>query len=59
MKCPKCGYSPPKGRPKKLDDTQVAGLYGRGLSLREIAVRLGVTHGAVQASLKRGKNGKK
>ena len=53
MKCPQCGYQPPRGAPKKLDDAKVKKLRAKGLSLREIAAKLGVTHGAVQASLKR------
>jgi hypothetical protein len=55
MRCPQCGYEPPIGRPKKLDDKKIQTLRKRGLSLREIASELGVTHGAVQAALKRSK----
>lgn len=53
MTCPNCGYEPPRGRPKKLDDAKVLALHKKGLSLREIADKLGVTHGAIQAALKR------
>ena len=52
-KCPQCGYEPPKGRPKKLDDKHVRGAHRQGLSLAEIASNWGVTRGAIQASLKR------
>ena len=55
MKCLKCGYEPPKGRPKKLNDKKIKKLTAEGWSLRAIATSLGVTHGAVQASLKRSK----
>jgi transcriptional regulator len=54
-KCPNCGYEPPRGRPKKLDDAQVAKLRAKGLTHREIAEKLGVTHGAIRASLERSK----
>lgn len=53
MKCPQCGYQPPRGRPKKLNDAKVKALHAKGLSLREIAAKLGVTHGAIRASLER------
>lgn len=53
MKCPSCGYMPPRGRPKKLNDAKVKALHVKGQSLREIAAKLGVTHGAVRASLLR------
>lgn len=53
MKCPNCGYEPPRGRPKKLDDAKIRALHAKGKSLRTIAEHFGVTHGAVQASLKR------
>lgn len=53
MKCPNCGYEPPKGRPKKVDDKRVKKLRAKGKSLREIAAELGVTHGTIQAALKR------
>ena len=56
MKCLKCGYEPPKGRPKALDDKKVAKLKKDGKSLAEIAENFGVTRGAIQASLKRSKN---
>lgn len=52
-KCPQCGYEPPKGRPKALDDKRVAKLKRKGWSLAEIAKEFGVTRGAVQAALKR------
>jgi transposase len=53
MKCPNCGYTPPKGRPKKLDDKKVKKMRERGASLAEIAEHFGVTRGAIQAALKR------
>lgn len=52
-KCPNCGYVPPRGRPQKLDDEKVKKLRAKGLSLRAIAAKLGVTEGAIRASLKR------
>ena len=52
-KCPQCGYSPPMGRPKKLDDKKIAKLRKQGLGVREIGRKLGVTHGAIRASLAR------
>jgi len=55
MKCPNCGYEPPRGRPKKLNDKKVKELSRKGLSLAEIAEKFGVTRGAVQAALKRDK----
>lgn len=54
-KCPQCGYEPPMGRPKKLDDRKVAKLRAKGLSLQEIANKLDVTKGAVAFALKRSK----
>ena len=53
MKCPNCGYEPPRGRPKKLDDKKVRRMKKAGDSLAEIAGLFGVSRGAVQASLKR------
>ncbi len=53
MKCPKCGYAPPIGRPKKLDDKKIKALKLSGKSLADIAIKFGVTRGAVQAALKR------
>lgn len=55
MGCPKCGYEPPKGRPKKLDDQSVRHLSKDGYSLATMATHFGVTRGAIQASLKRTK----
>lgn len=52
-KCPQCGYEPPKGRPKKLNDKKVKAEKAKGKSLAEIAKKFGVTRGAVQAALKR------
>ena len=52
-KCPQCGYEPPRGAPKKLDDKKVKKLKAKGWSLAEIAEKFGVTRGAVQAALKR------
>lgn len=48
-----CGYQAPRGRPRKVDAANVRSLRAKGLSLRKIADKLGVTHGAVQAALKR------
>lgn len=53
MKCPRCGYAPPKGRPKKLDDKKIKKLKLSGKSLSEIAEMFKVTRGAIQAALKR------
>ncbi len=53
MKCPKCGYEPPKGRPKKLNDKEIKALSAEGWSLTALATTFGVTRGAIQASLKR------
>lgn len=55
MKCPKCGYQPPRGRPQKLDDQKVWRLKAKGQSLAQIAEKFGVTRGAIQAALKRAK----
>lgn len=52
-KCPNCGYAPPRGAPKKLDDKKVKALKAKGRSLAQIAEKFGVTRGAVQAALKR------
>ncbi len=53
MKCPHCGYEPPIGRPKKIDDRKVKKMHKAGKSLAEIADKMGVTRGAIQAALKR------
>ena len=42
-----------KGRPRIMNDIAIGKLYAGGKSLRQIAVELGFTHGAVQAALKR------
>ena len=55
MKCPNCGYEPPKGRPKKLDDKKIMDMKNKGKSLAEIAQKFNVTRGAIQASLRRTK----
>lgn len=44
-----------KGRPRDLDYTKVSKLTKQGFSLREIAAKLNVTHGAVAYALKKGK----
>ena len=54
-KCPQCGYEPPKGRPKKLDDKKIKALTKEGWSLQALATTFNVTRGAIQASLKRSK----
>lgn len=53
MKCPNCGYEPPIGRPKKLNDGVIKKLKRKGASLAKIAEKFGVTRGAIHASLKR------
>lgn len=53
MKCPQCGYQPPRGRPKTLDAAKMQKLRDKGLSYREVAAKLGCTEGAVRAALKR------
>lgn len=53
MKCPKCGYEPPRGRPKKLNDKAIRKLKLNGWSLADLADKYKVTRGAIQASLKR------
>jgi transposase len=55
MKCPNCGYQPPRGAPRKLDPERAAKLRAKGLTYRAIAEKLGVTEGAVRAALKRSK----
>jgi DNA invertase Pin-like site-specific DNA recombinase len=45
----------PKGRPKTLDDKEVRRLFKKLGSARAVARELGVTHGAINASLKRSK----
>lgn len=52
MNCPKCGYTPPRGRPKTVDDKVIAKLR-KSLSVRAIAEKLGVSAGAVQGALRR------
>ena len=52
-KCPNCGYEPPKGRPKKLDDKKVKAERKKGKSLANLAKQFSVTRGAIQAALKR------
>lgn len=39
------------GKPKQRDDTQIRDLRSRGMSLRGIAKRLGISKGSVQAAL--------
>lgn len=53
MKCPNCGYEPPLGRPKKLDDKKIHKMRKAGKSLAEIADKFNVTRGAIQSALKR------
>jgi len=52
MKCPQCGYQPPRGAPKKFDHEKAKAMRKKGLSYRAIAEKLGVTDGAVRAALK-------
>lgn len=54
-KCPTCGQevAGPRGRPQQLNDEKVKKLRDKGLSQRAIAAKLGVTEGAIRASLKR------
>ncbi len=60
MKCPKCKYEikPEEiGRPRTFDHEEARRLYSRkGWSLRKVAEKLGVTHGAIQSALKGKKN---
>jgi hypothetical protein len=58
MKCPQCGYEPPIGRPKVVDDARVAKMRAKGTPFREIAEKLEVSLGAVQAADRRNKAGK-
>lgn len=53
MKCPQCGYEPPMGRPKKLDDQKVKAMRAKGFSLSQMAAKFDVTAGAIRAALKR------
>jgi predicted DNA-binding protein YlxM (UPF0122 family) len=55
MKCPKCGYSPTLGRPKKLNDKKIKALAKEGWSLQALATTFHVTRGAIQAAIKRAK----
>lgn len=52
-KCPNCGWSPPKGRPREIDEKKVRRLRKKGLGIREIARELGVSHGAIRKVLAR------
>jgi len=52
VKCPKCGYQPTQGAPRKFDYAKAAKLRKNGMTFREIADHLGVTEGAVRAALK-------
>ena len=52
-KCPQCGYEPPRGRPRTLDVEKARKLRAKGLSLRAVAEKMGVTEGAIRAALKR------
>lgn len=53
MRCPQCGYSPPRGRPATLNVATMQKQRANGLSYRVIAAKLGCTEGAVRAALKR------
>ena len=54
--CTACGFHKPKnGRPRAFDYERARKL-SKKYSLREVAEKLGVTHGAVQAALKKGKS---
>lgn len=55
MNCPKCGYAPPRGRPKKLDDERILKLHAGGMRLNEIAKLFNVTSPAILAAIKRTK----
>jgi len=55
MKCPKCGYAPKLGRPKKLNDKKIYKLALTGWSLQALATQFEVTRGAIQAAIKRAK----
>ncbi len=47
MKCPKCGFVRKPGRPPEINRDRVKFFLKRGHTLREIAERLGVSHGAI------------
>jgi hypothetical protein len=53
MKCPKCGYEPPMGRPKEINETELWNLKRQGKSLRAIAQKMGFSHGAIKAAIDR------
>jgi hypothetical protein len=59
MICPSCnksGYVRPKmGRPIEVDDAKIRRLFGGGYNQCQISRMLGISRGAVQASLKRTK----
>jgi len=47
MKCPKCGFTPKQGRPRKISRSEVSTHLKYGKTLREIAKLMGVSHGAI------------
>lgn len=53
MKCPMCGYSPRRGRPRTLNDRQVQALIRGGWSITATAKHLKVTRMAIYNVLKR------
>jgi hypothetical protein len=56
MKCPQCGYQPPRGRPREIDEKRVIALANQKMSLRGIAKEMGITHSSVRTVLKRKKD---
>jgi hypothetical protein len=54
VKCPKCGYhNTTIGRPKLVDEENLKRLSRMGLTIREMAAILDMSHGGVHAALKR------
>lgn len=53
MKCPACGFEPTLGRPREIDDAEVLQARAAGCTLRDIAKKFGVTHGAIRNVLLR------
>ena len=53
MKCPKCGFQPKLGRPRKIEREDVLTLRKKGYSLRAIAKLIGVSVSTVCVALRR------
>lgn len=58
MKCPMCGYTPIRGRPRKINDRHVQALLKAGWSATAIANHFQVTRMTVHLSINRGKRQK-